>query len=222
LRSVLAVLYLVFNEGYAATSGADLVRVELCDEAIRLGKLLAVLMPDEPEVFGLLALMLLQDSRRTARVGADGEIVLLEDQDRTLWDRARIDEGVRVLERAVSLRRPGPYQLQAAIAAAHAEDRPKSEIVALYEALSALDPSPVVRLNHAVAVALAGDVDSGLELLDGIEGLDGYHLLHAARADLFRRLDRGGEAAESYRRALALTTNEAESRFLERRLAEVS
>ena len=123
-----------------------------------------------------------------------------------------------MLERAVSLRRPGPYQLQAAIAAAHAEDRPKPEIVALYEALSALDPSPVVRLNHAVAVALAGDVGAGLELLDAIEGLDGYHLLHAARADLFRRLDRGGEAAESYRRALALTTNEAESRFLERRL----
>ncbi len=222
LRSVLAVLYLVFNEGYAATSGDQLVRVELCDEAIRLGKLLAVLMPDEPEVFGLLALMLLQDSRRTARVDADGEIVLLEDQDRALWDRARIDEGIRVLERAVSLRRPGPYQLQAAIAAAHAEDGPKSEIVALYEALSEFDPSPVVRLNHAVAVALAGDVGGGLVLLDGIEGLDGYHLLHAARADLFRRLDRGGEAAESYRRALALTTNEAESRFLERRLAEVS
>ena len=222
LRSVLAVLYLVFNEGYAATSGTDLVRADLCDEAIRLGKLLAVLMPDEPEVFGLLALMLLQDSRRAARVAADGELVLLEDQDRSLWDRARIDEGIRVLERAVSLRRPGPYQLQAAIAAAHAEDRPKSEIVTLYDALAALDPSPVVRLNHAVAVALAGDVDGGLELLNRIDGLDGYHLLHAARADLFRRLERGDEAAESYRRALELTTNEAESRFLERRLAEVS
>ena len=222
LRSVLAVLYLVFNEGYAATSGTDLVRADLCDEAIRLGKLLAVLMPDEPEVFGLLALMLLQDSRRAARVGGDGEIVLLEEQDRSLWDRTRIDEGIRVLERAVSLRRPGPYQLQAAIAAAHAEDRPKSEIVTLYDALAALDPSPVVRLNHAVAVALAGDVDGGLELLNRIGGLDGYHLLHAARADLFRRLERGDEAAESYRRALELTTNEAESRFLERRLAEVS
>ena len=222
LRSVLAVLYLVFNEGYAATSGTDLVRADLCDEAIRLGKLLAVLMPDEPEVFGLLALMLLQDSRRAARVGGDGEIVLLEEQDRSLWDRTRIDEGIRVLERAVSLRRPGPYELQAAIAAAHAEDRPKSEIVTLYDALAALDPSPVVRLNHAVAVALAGDVDGGLELLNRIGGLDGYHLLHAARADLFRRLERGDEAAESYRRALELTTNEAESRFLERRLAEVS
>jgi RNA polymerase sigma-70 factor (ECF subfamily) len=222
LKSVLAVLYLVFNEGYAATGGSDHVRAELCDEAIRLAKLLAVLMPDEAEVLGLLALMLLQDSRRAARVGEDGEIVLLEDQDRSLWNQARIDEGLRVLERAVSLRRPGPYQLQAAIAAAHAEDRPKTEVVSLYEALATIDPSPVVRLNHAVAVALAGDVDSGLELLDAIEGLDGYHLLHAARADLYRRLDRRDEAAIAYRRAIELTTSEPESRFLERRLAEVS
>jgi RNA polymerase sigma-70 factor (ECF subfamily) len=222
LRSVLAVLYLVFNEGYAATSGSDYVRVELCDEAIRLGKVLAVLMPDEAEVLGLLALMLLQDSRRAARTGPDGEIVLLEDQDRSLWDRARIDEGLRVLERAVSLRRRGPYQLQAAIAAAHAESRPRTEIVTLYEALVSIEPSPIVRLNHAVAVALAGEIDEGLALLDAIDGLEGYHLLHAARADLYRRLDRRDAAADSYRRALELATSDVESRFLERRLAEVS
>ena len=222
LRSVLAVLYLVFNEGYAATAGAELVRADLCDEAIRLGKLLAVLMPDEAEVFGVLALMLLQDSRRTARIGDDGEIVLLEDQDRSLWDDDRIAEGLRMLDRAVSLRRPGPYQLQAAIAAAHAEERPKTEIVALYDALVGVDPSPVVQLNRAVAVALAGDVDAGLTLLDEVGGLEQYHLLHAARADLYRRLDRNDEAAASYRRALELTTNEAEYRYLRRRLAEVS
>jgi RNA polymerase sigma-70 factor, ECF subfamily len=222
LRSVLAVLYLVFNEGYAATAGSAHVRIELCDEAIRLGKLLAVLMPDEAEVLGLLALLLLQDSRREARVGEDGDIVLLEDQDRSLWNRARIDEGLRVLDRAVSLRRPGPYQLQAAIAAAHAEDRPSEEIVSLYEALERHDPSPVVRLNHAVAVALAGNAGEGLSMLDAIEGLEEYHLLHAARADLYRRLDRRDEAADAYRRALELTTSDVESRFLERRLAEVS
>ena len=222
LRPVLAVLYLVFNEGYAATAGADHVREELCDEAIRLGKLLAVLMPDEPEVLGLLALMLLQDSRRAARVGADGELVLLEDQDRSLWNPDRVDEGRRMLERAASLRRPGPYQLQAAIAASHAQERPWSEVVVLYDRLAEIDPSPVIRLNRAVAVALSGRVDEGLVLLDEIEGLDGYHLLHAARADLFRRLDRRDEAAASYRRALEMTGNEAERRYLEGRLLEVS
>jgi RNA polymerase sigma-70 factor, ECF subfamily len=222
LRSVLAVLYLVFNEGYAASAGDAHVREDLCEEAIRLGKLLAVLMPDEPEVLGLLALMLLQDSRREARVGADGELVLLADQDRSLWSGKRIAEGLRMLERAVSLRRPGPYQLQAAIAAAHAEDRPWSEIVVLYDRLAEVDPSPVVELNRAVAIALSGRVDEGLALLDGIEGLDEYHLLHAARADLYRRLDRRYEAAAAYRRALELTANEPESRYLQRRLAEVS
>ena len=222
LRSVLTVLYLVFNEGYSATAGSDHVRADLCDEAIRLGKLLAVLMPDEAEVLGLLALMLLQDSRRSARLGDDGEIVLLEDQDRSLWDRRRIDEGVRMLERAVSLRRPGPYQLQAAIAAAHSQGRPNVEIVLLYEALVASDPSPVIRLNHAVAVALAGDVDEGLRLITAIDGLDEYHLMHAARADLHRRLDQRDEAAAAYRRALELTTSAVETRYLKRRLAEVS
>jgi RNA polymerase sigma-70 factor (ECF subfamily) len=222
LPPVLAVLYLVFNEGYAATSGAEHVRGDLCDEAIRLAKLLAVLMPDEPEVLGLLALVLLQDSRRRARIGPDGELVLLEHQDRSLWDRARIDEGLRVLDRAVSLRSPGPYQLQAAVAAAHAEGRPWKEIAALYERLAALDPSPVVQLNRAVAVALSGRMDDGLGLMAELEELDGYHLLHAARADLLRRLGRHGEAADAYARALELTANEAERRYLERRLLEVS
>ncbi len=222
LRSVLAVLYLVFNEGYAASAGREHVRDDLCDEAIRLGKLLAVLMPDEPEALGLLALMLLQDSRRAARTGPDGELVLLEDQDRALWNGDRIDEGLRVLERAVSLRRAGPYQLQAAIAAAHAEGRPWEEIVVLYDRLAIYDASPVVLLNRAVAVALSGRLEDGLALMDDLDGLEGYHLLHAARADLLRRLDRRDEAADAYRRALELTANEPEARYLERRLAEVS
>ena len=222
LRPVLAVLYLVFNEGYAASSGSEHVRADLCDEAIRLGKLLAVLMPDEPEALGLLALMLLQDSRRLARVGPDGELVLLEDQDRTLWDEGRIGEGLRVLERAISLRRPGPYQLQAAIAAAHVEGRPSSEIATLYDRLAEIDASPVVQLNRAVAIALSGRVDEGLALVDELGGLGEYHLLHAARADLLRRLDRRAEAAVSYRRALELTANDSERRYLEGRLREVS
>jgi RNA polymerase sigma-70 factor, ECF subfamily len=227
LRSVLRVLYLVFNEGYAATGGERLVRDDLCEEAIRLAKLLAVLMPDEAEALGLVALMLLHDSRRAARTGPSGELVLLEDQDRTRWDRARIDEGKRVLERALALRRPGPYQLQAAIAALHAEAASAEEtdwrqIAALYDALARFEPSPVVELNRAVAIAMAAGPDHGLALVERIEGLDRYHLLHAARADLLRRSGRHKEAARAYEAALALATNPVERAFLERRRDELA
>jgi RNA polymerase sigma-70 factor (ECF subfamily) len=225
LRAVLAVLYLVFNEGYAATSGDSPVRRDLCDEAIRLAKLVAVLMPDEPEALGLLGLMLMHDARRESRHDADGELVLLEDQDRSRWDGARIAEGVRVLERAAAMRRPGPYQLQAAIAATHAgavdaESTDWARIALLYERLLEHAPSPVVELNRAVAVAFSDGPEQGLALLEGVE-LPGYHLLHAVRADLLRRLDRRDEAAVEYRAALALEMNAADRRFLERRLAEV-
>jgi RNA polymerase sigma-70 factor (ECF subfamily) len=222
LEPVLAVIYLVFNEGYSATAGDHLVRRELCDEAIRLGRLLAILMPDEPEVLGLLALMLFHDSRRHARTGPQGELILLEEQDRALWNQERIAEAHRVLDRAMRLRRAGPYQLQAAIAAAHAQEKSDWPTIAtLYAALARLAPSPVVELNRAVAVAMANGLGEGLSLIDRIEGLDDYHLLHAARADLLRRLGRRDEAAGAYRRALALAPNPVERAFLERRLGEV-
>ncbi len=229
LDAVLRVLYLIFNEGYAATSGDALVRRDLCREAIRLGRVLVELMPDEPEAIGLLALMLLHDARREARVGPGGEIVLLEDQDRSLWDRTRIDEGSALVERALRMRRPGPYQIQAAIAALH-DGAPTSgetdwaEIALLYDALAAIEPSAVVELNRAVAVAMVEGPARGLDLIDEIAArgeLVDYHLLHAARADLLRRLDRPEEASEAYRRAYELTGNEAERAFLVRRLAEV-
>ena len=217
LRSVLAVVYLIFNEGYGPPP-----RAELCDEAIRLGKVLAVLMPDEPEVLGLLALMLLHDARRGARLDEAGGLVLLEDQDRSRWDPGRIEEGRRVLDRALPLRRPGPYQLQAAIASLHlAPETDWAQIAALYERLLSFSPSPVVELNRAVAVAMARGPQEGLALIDRIAGLDGYRHLHSARADLLRRLGRGPEAAAAYSRALDLVAQPAERAFLERRLAEV-
>jgi RNA polymerase sigma-70 factor (ECF subfamily) len=218
LRAVLAVVYLIFNEGYGPPP-----RDELCEEAVRLGKVLAVLMPDEPEAHGLLALMLLHDARRQARLDATGELVLIEDQDRSLWDQACVDEGRRVLDRALRLRRPGPYQIQAAIASLHFEEQTDwPQVAALYSRLGELAPSPVVELNRAVAVSMAEGPESGLALIDRIDGLDGYRHLHSARADLLRRLGRKGEAAEAYRRALELAAQPAERGFLERRLAEVT
>jgi RNA polymerase sigma-70 factor (ECF subfamily) len=218
LAAVLAVVYLIFNEGYGPPP-----RDELCEEAIRLAKLLAVLMPDEPEALGLLALLLLHDSRRRARTGRDGELILLEDQDRHLWDRKRIAEGKRVLDAALRLRRPGSYQLQAAIAALHTEDETDwREIAALYGELATRAPSPVVELNRAVAVAMAEGPARGLELIAPLgTALDGYHLLHATRADLLRRLERRDEATAAYRRALDLTTSPVEQKFLRRRLREL-
>jgi RNA polymerase sigma-70 factor (ECF subfamily) len=222
LASVLAALYLVFSEGYAATSAQSLVRRELCAEAIRLARVLRALMPDEPEVAGLLALMLLHDSRKAARTGPAGDVVLLDDQDRSLWDRAEIEEG---LELARPLP-PGPYALQAAIAAQHAraarpEDTEWRRIVALYDLLAQVAPGPVVELNRAAAVAMADGPEAGLELIAAIEGLDGYGLMHSARADLLRRLGREEEAAAAYGRALELAGQPAEREFLERRLAEL-
>jgi RNA polymerase sigma-70 factor (ECF subfamily) len=230
LPLVLACVYLVFSEGYAATAGDELVRRELCDEGVRLARLVVELMPDEPEARGLLALVLLQDARRPARLSPAGDLVLLEDQDRSAWDRDRIAEGVRHLERARRRSRTGPYQLQAAVAAAHStaatwEDTDWRHIAALYAGLATLAPSPVVELNRAVAVAFADGPAAGLRVLDAVAGdprLGRTHQLAATRADLLRRLGRRDEAAAAYGEALTLVGTAPERAFLERRLAEVS
>jgi RNA polymerase sigma-70 factor (ECF subfamily) len=228
LDAVLRVIYLVFNEGYAASSGSSVVRNDLAAEAIRLGRLLVGLLP-EPEAMGLLALMLLHESRRAARMTAEGDLILLDDQDRSLWDQVQIAEGVRLVERALSRRRVGPYVLQAAIAALHAEAPSSaatdwSEVVGLYDVLLRVEPSPVVQLNRAVAVAMRDGPAAGLALVNALVAsgeLKGYRLLHAARADLCRRLNLTDDARASYEQALGLTRQEPERRFLQRRIAEL-
>jgi len=229
LDSVLHVVYLVFNEGYAASSGESLTRHDLSAEAIRLGRLLVDLLP-EPEAVGLLALMLLHESRRTARSSAEGELVLLDDQDRSLWNQEQIAEGLELVERALTSRRFGPYTLQAAIAAVHAEasspaETDWSEIVGLYDVLLRVDPSPVVELNRAAAVAMRDGPEAGLTLIDAIlvrgDLLD-YAPAHAARAELSRRLMRWSQAREAYELALELTRQEPQRHFLERRIAELA
>jgi len=229
LDAILAVIYLIFNEGYTASSGDALVRAALCAEAIRLDRLLAKLVPAHPEPRALLALMLLIEARRAARVDRAGELVLLEDQDRARWDRDAIAEGLALVREVLPLRPLGAYTLQAAIAAVHAQavraaDTNWREIAALYGWLRGIDPSPVVALNHAVAIAMAEGPAEGLRHIDELSAagaLGGYHLLPAARADLLRRLGRLPEAARAYREALVLVTNAAETRFLQRRLEEV-
>jgi len=225
---VLRVIYLVFNEGYAASSGATVTRHDLSAEATRLGRLLVALLP-EPEAIGLLALMLLHDSRRAARMSADGELVLLDEQDRSLWNRAQIEEGATLVEHSLASRRFDPYTLQAAIAAVHAQAPGADatdwdEIVGLYDVLMRIEPSPVIELNRAVAVAMRDGPETGLALVDALlerGELADYRLAHAARADLSRRLGRNADARAAYERALGLTRQEAEQRFLKRRLAEL-
>jgi RNA polymerase sigma-70 factor, ECF subfamily len=229
LETVLRVIYLVFNEGYTASSGSELMRIDLASEAIRLGRLLVEMLP-ETEAIGLLALMLLHDSRRAARASPAGELIVLEEQDRSLWNRAQIDEGSAMVGRALAARRFGPYTLQAAIGAVHcraarAADTDWNEIVYLYDLLLRIEPTPVIELNRAVAVAMRDGPAAGLVLVDELLArgeLAGYRLAHAARADLCRRLGRAAEAREAYARALALTQSEPERQFLERRLAQLS
>jgi RNA polymerase sigma-70 factor (ECF subfamily) len=230
LSAVQTVIYLIFNEGYSATVGESLVRRDLCAEAIRLARVLCDLLPTEPESSGLLALMLLQDSRREARMNEHGEIVILEDQDRSRWDHKEIEEGLGLVETALRLGRVGNYQLQAAIAAVHAEAKTADEtdwpqIVALYKELMRINSSPIVALNHAAAVAMSEGLERGLSLLEeaGASGeLDHYYLFHASRADLLRRLNRLQEAATAYTRALSLATNEVEQQYIRKRLIEVT
>jgi RNA polymerase sigma-70 factor (ECF subfamily) len=225
LRFVLAVVYLIFNEGYAASSGNDLIRADLCTEAIRLGRLLAVLMPDEPEVTGLLALMLLTEARRPARITTDGDLVLLADQDRSAWDQALIAEGHALVRQCLRRDRPGPYQIQAAINAVHTDARTAAatdwrQILALYDQLVALAPSPVVRLNRAVAVAEVDGPAAALGIVDDLD-LDGYYVFQSIRADLLARLGRTDEAADAYTAAIAVAGNAAEQRFLRSRRASL-